>query len=280
MRATNKRYADRLSKLSALAVSQGLLLLMLAGCTGSPLVTVTLLNRTGGACQSVQIDLNGKSEALAGNVANGNADITGGWPYPMPSKATLRWVTDNATSCSATLNIPAPSPARADFLNYEFVLLPAGRAKVAVVSEKDSSDMDAMGRAAERAVAIQNDLGRDGGPNYRVAVKNTTGMDVEDVDVRFGPYTVNAGTQLSATGQNYSIATGLPYPVTSSASLRWITKDGQVHTNACTLRDLLPPDLNGKCLWFLLRDHGDATVQIVAWSDLRAGKHPDLCHGF
>lgn len=280
MGAANRRYANRVSKLSALIASQALLLPMLSGCMGQPLITVTLLNRTGGACQSVHIDLNGKSEALAGNVANGNADITGGWPYPMPSKATLRWVTESATSYSATVNIPSPSPARSDLLDYEFVLLPAGRANVAVISEKDASDMDSIGRAAERAVAIQNDLGRDGGPNYRVAVKNATGMDVEGVDLRFGPYTVNAGTHLSATGQNYSIATGLPYPVTTSASLRWITKDGQAHTNACTLRGVLPPDLNGECLWFLLRERGDATVQVVAWSDLRAGKHPDLCHGF
>ncbi len=173
------------------------------------------------------------------------------------------------------MSLPPPPPGRARFLDYEFVLLPGGRANVDVIAWSDSTDS-----ATEKALAVKNDLGRDGGPNYRVAVKNTTGMDVDHLDARFGPYAVNPGTHLSASGQNYSIATGLPYPITDSVSVRWVTKDGHLYTKVAALPHLSPSDFNDKCLWFILRDQGDVAVQVVGWSDLRAGKHPELCRGF
>lgn len=264
-----------LRKLAALGVFFALVLFFLGGCAREPLVSVELLNRAGGACESVNIDFNGKSEELKGNVPNGNSSITGGWPYPMPASVTLRWVTEDQSRYSATLAIPLPPKARARFLDYEFVILPGGRANVAVVAWSNSTDAE-----VKRQVAVTDDLGRDGGPNYRVAIKNTTGANVHGVDVRFGPYAINAGADLSDTGQNFSIATGLPYPVTSLVSLRWVTSDGHPLAKVVDVANVLPSDLNDKCFWFILEEQGNVEVQIVGWNDLRAGKHPDLCHGF
>jgi len=209
------------------------------------------------------------------NVPNGNASITGGWPYPMPAEATLRWETESQTQYIAAVTIPSPPNGQARSLKYMFVLLPEGRANVAVAARNSSTDDNVT-----RSLAVYYALGRDGGPNYRVAVKNTTGMKVHGLDVRFGPYAVNAGTHLRNRGQTHSIATGLPYPVTKSASLRWITKDDKEWAKVVDIEDVLPPDLNDKCLWFILKREGDVEVQIVTWDDLRAGKHPELCHGF
>jgi hypothetical protein len=271
----HNRFRQKFAKFAPLGVACALGSLLLTGCGRQPLISVNLLNRTGGACQSASVDFNGKSEDLNANVPNGDASISGGWPYPMPRTATLRWVTEDRTPYSATLTVPPAPPGHADFLDYEFVLLPRGRANVAVLAQSGSTEGE-----AEQAVAVQNDLGRDGGPSYRVAVKNAALTDLHDVDVRFGQYAVNAGTSFSGSGQNYSIATGLPYPVTTSALVRWTTKDGHAYTNIVSLTNLLPSDLNDKCFWFILREQGDVTAQVVGWSDLRAGKHPELCRGF
>jgi hypothetical protein len=193
----------------------------------------------------------------------------------MPKTATLRWVAEDQTSNSVTLALPQTPPGHTGFLDYEFVLLPRGRANVVVLTQNGSGEEE-----VSKAVAAKDDLGRDGGPNYRVAVKNAAGTDLQDVDVRFGQYTVNAGTSLNDSGQDYSIATGLPYPITQSALVSWTTKDGHAYTNIVSLTNLLPKDFNDKCFWFIVRQQGEVAVQIVAWSELRAGKHPQLCRGF
>lgn len=250
--------------------------LLLAGCAGKPLVSVGLFNRTGGACRSVDIEFNGHLEDLGGNVPNGNSGITGGWPYPMPTNATLRWVTEDQNRYAAALTLPKPSVSRAEFLDYDFVILPDGRAKVIVLPWSG----EPTDTKVEHDIVLETKLCCDGGPNYRVAVKNTTGFNVDNLDVRFGPYAVNAGTHLSGTGQNYSIATGLPYPIAKSASLRWTTGDGHSWNKVVDLKNSLPSDPDGKCFWFILREQGNAEAQIVEWSALRAGKYPDLCRGF
>jgi hypothetical protein len=253
------------------------ILVSLVGCTSkSPLITVGLFNRTGGACESVKIELNGKSEELKGNVPNGNSTMTEDWPHPMPTNVTLRWITENQSQYSATLTLPKPSVTRPEFLDYDFVILPDGRANVIVIAWSG----EPTDTKVENDIALQNKLCCNGGPNYRVAVKNVTGNKVDGLDIRFGPYAVNAGTYVDGSGQNYSIATGLPYPVTKSASLHWVTSGGHSWDKMVDLVNILPADLNDKCFWFILKENGNAEVQIVGWSDLRAGKYPDLCHGF
>jgi hypothetical protein len=139
---------------------------------------------------------------------------------------------------------------------------------------------DATDAQVEQQIKLENKLCCDGGPNYRVAIKDMTSFTVDGLDVRFGTYTANAGTHLSGTGQNYSIATGLPYPVTKSASLHWMTSDGHSWDKVIDLTNVLPSELNDKCFWFLLKEQGNVEVKIVGWNDLRAGKYPELCHGF
>ncbi len=249
--------------------------LALTGCARDPLVGVELLNRTGGACDSAYLELNGDQHLFNANVPNGNFSIGGGFPYPMPATATLRWKTEDKIEHSATIDVPAQPRESARFLDYVFVILPKGRAKAAVLAWNETGSQ----AETERKVSLRDDLGRDGGPNYRVGVKNTTGVNVSDVDVRFGPYAVNAGIHLSGSGQDYTIAWGLPYPVTKSASVRWVTADGREWTRDVDLSDLLPSALDDKCFWFVLTREGDVTVRVVNWNDLRAGKHPDLCRG-
>jgi len=249
----------------------------LAGCASEPpLITVGLFNRTGGACQSVKLELNGKTEELNGNVPNGNSTMTEDWPYPMPTNVMLRWVTENQSLHSATLALPKPSVSRPEFLDYDFVILPDGRANVIVLAGSGEPTENKV----EHDIVLENKLCCDGGPNYRVAVKNITGSDVNGLAVRFGNYEVNAGTHVDGTGQNYSIATGLPYPVTKSVSLHWMTSDRHSWDKVVDLTNILPSDLNDKCFWFVLKEQGSAEVKIVGWNDLRAGKYPDLCHGF
>jgi hypothetical protein len=262
--------AIRLWSLTLWHILLAVIPLWLGGCRRAPLVSVELLNRTGAACLDVTIILNGNSHGLGWCAPNSNSSITGGWPYPMPANAEIRWVTEDNTRYSAKLVLPPASARRADFLDYTFVILPNGRADVAVVAWSDESDR----------VADSDSLSRDGGPNYRGALKNTTGGNVQGVDVRFGPYAVNAGTTLNAAGQNYSIATGLPYPVTRLVSLRWVTSGDQSWAKVVDIGDVLPSDLNGKCFWFILGERGSVRVQIVEWNNLRAGKHPELCRGF
>jgi hypothetical protein len=249
--------------------------LVFVGCIRSdPYVSIKMMNRTGGACEGVSLELNGSKTDFGLWVPNGNSGISGGWPYPMPPKATIYWITQDQTSHSATLNLPK-LPKVGEFLDYEFVILPCGRAKVLVFTWTDRVDSD-----IERKIADINELACDGGPNYRIAVKNITGLVVRDVDVRFGTYTVNAGLLLSNTGQNYSIASGLPYPVTQSASLYWKTSDGHNWMKTINLDSILPSNLNDKCFWFILQKGGEVRMQIVDWDDLRAGKHPELSKGF
>jgi hypothetical protein len=250
----------------------------LVGCASEPpLTTVELFNRTGGACKSVKIELNGESKELKGNVPNGNSSETADyWPYPMPTNVTLRWVTEDQSQYSAALTLPKPPAARSEFLDYDFVILPNGRANVIVLA----SSGDATDAQVEQQIKLENKLCCDGGPNYRVAVKDTSRFIVDGLDVRFGTYAVNAGTHLSNTGQNYSIATGLPYPVTKSVSLHWMTSDGHSWDKVIDLTNVLPSELNDKCFWFILKEQGNVEVKIVGWNDLRAGKYPDLCHGF
>ncbi len=241
-----------------------------------PLITVGLFNRTGGACQSVKLELNGKSEELSANVPNGHSTMTEDWPYPMPTNVTVRWVTDNQSRYSATLALPKPPSSRAEFLDYDFVILPGGRANVMVLAWS-GEPTDAK---VEHDITLENKMCCAGGPNYRVAVKNMTGGNVDNLDVRFGSYAVNAGTHVDGSGQNYSIATGLPYPVTNSVSLHWVTKDGHPCAKVVDVSNILPPDLNDKCFWFILKENGEVEAQIVGWNELRAGKYPNLCHGF
>jgi hypothetical protein len=249
--------------------------LPLLGCARHPLVSINLMNRTGGACEKAEIELNGKSYLLSASVPNGNASISGGWPYPMPASAKLRWKAENKMEYSATVDIRSPSHERARLLEYEVVILPEGRSNAAVRGWVEPTGVDAA-----RRVTLRDELGRDGGPNYRVAVKNTAGVDVSDLDVRFGPYAVNAGTHLSGSGHDYSIATGLPYPITNSASVRWFTKDGHAWKRVVDLPRVPASDLNDSCFWFVLSREGDVAVRIVNWNALRAGKHLELCRGF
>lgn len=266
---------SQIVKIKTFGLLGGLLSVMFlfCGCMGTPLVSVALMNRTGGGCEKVSLDLNGNVTDLSGHVPNGNSSISGGWPYPMPPKATIHWITEDQKSYSATLNLPKLSKT-GEFLDYEFAILPNGLAKVGVFTWTDIIDAD-----IERTIAAKNELGCDGGPNYRVAVKNMTGLVARDVDVRFGSYSVNAGLQLDNIGQNFSIASGLPYPVTKSASLRW-RSDDRAWTNTVDLESLLPSNLNDKCFWFILEKEGNIQTQIVDWNDLRAGKHPELSKGF
>ncbi|GAB5517660.1 MAG: hypothetical protein Rhob2KO_53850 [Rhodopirellula baltica] len=189
----------------------------------------------------------------------------------MPSTVTLRWVTEDNAHHAATVNIPALSSDQPTSVRYSFALFPEGRANVAVTDNSMSVD---------QCIDIENELGCDGGPNYRVAVKNVTGLDAKKVAVRFGSHLVNAGTHVNSTGQNYSIARGLPYPLTESADIYWTTSDGREWSDEVNLIDLYSTELSDHCLWFILGTNGDVTFQIVLWDDLRAGHHPNLCRGF
>jgi hypothetical protein len=201
-------------------------------------------------------------------------DIGGGWPYPMPPTATLRWVTEDGRSHSATVNIPRPRSTWVDFLQYSFVLLPDGRANAAVFGWSGRITDGEV----DKQVAAENDLGRDGGPEYKVAMKNATSHAIQSTDARFGPYVVTRG-HFSATDQDHFIKHALPYPVTKLAEVRCTLDNGQKYAKIVDLSDL-PSDLNGKCIWFILKPQGDVAARVVSWSDLRAGKHPDLCRGF
>jgi hypothetical protein len=248
-----------------------------ASCASEPLTTVGLFNRTGSACPNVKIELNGKSEELKGNVPNGNSDFTSEeWPYPMPTNITLQWVTENHSNYTATLSLPKPSVRHAEFLDYHFVILPNGHANVIVIAWSGEPTQTKV----EHDIVLENKLCCDGSPNYRAAAKNSTGGTIDNLDIRFGSYMVNAGTHIDGTGQNYSIATGLPYPITKSASLHWTTSDGHSWNKIVDLTNVLPSSLDDKCFWFILKEQGNAEVKIVDWNDLRAGKYPDLCHGF
>ena len=137
------------------------LVLLLAGCASKPLITVKLFNRTGGACQSVSIELNGKSEDLAGNVPNGDSDFTSDyWPNPMPANATLRWVTQDQSRYSITLGLPKSSVSHAEFLDYEFVILPSGRASLILLAWSGEPTETKV----EHDIVLENKLCCDGGP--------------------------------------------------------------------------------------------------------------------
>lgn len=215
--------------------------------------------------------------------------MEGMWPYPMPPKATLSWTTES-NAYSIPLTLPVVTNRHPDFIEYYFVILPNGRAKVAATAWSSSTYAGperefrqfpiASQTDVELGIKIENDLCRDGGPDYRVGVKNKTGVKIEDVGVKFGSYTVNGGSMLNNTDEDSNIAVGLPYPVTDSASLHWVTQDGHSWDKVLDMAKILPLNLDRKCFFFVLKENGNAEVQIVDWNDLRAGKHPDLRSGW
>src|SRR5262249_14490629 len=117
---------DRTLTLSSIV----LLAAALPGCSRDPLVSVELINRTGGACDRAYGGLKGTTPLFNANVPNGDSSITGGFPYPMPATATLRW-SQNKVEHTATVDVPPQPPQRASSLHYLFVILPDGRAKAA-----------------------------------------------------------------------------------------------------------------------------------------------------
>jgi len=256
------------------------IVLFLIGCVNGaskPLISVELMNRMGGVCKNVEIELKGKPYELVANVPNGNTSITDdSWPNPMPTNAVLQWTTDNQSNYTAKLLLEKPSVDHPEFLDYYIVMLPNGRAN-ALVNAWSGEPTDAK---VNQDIVLEDKLCCDGGPNYRVAVKNLTGGVIDNLNIQFGSNTVNAGTHVDGTGQNYSIATGLPYPATKSTSLHWKTNDGNSWDKIVDLTTNLPSDLNDKCFWFIIGKQENVEVKVVDWKDLRAGKYPDLCHGF
>ncbi len=125
----------------------------LIGCGGDPLVSVDLLNRTGGACDSAYIELNGKHHLFNTNVPNDDSSISGGFPYPMPATATLRWKTEDKIEHSATIDIPAQPRERTRYLDYVFVIFPEGRASAAVLAWNEPTEAQ-----VNHDVAVQDDL--------------------------------------------------------------------------------------------------------------------------
>lgn len=282
-----------------------LALLAMAACVGcgrpsQPLVSVGLHQRTGQHCADFSIELNGRKNCVFGGElgVNGNSSVTGGWPYPMPAEVTLQWTTEDNKHHVVKQALPAIPAGRADFLDYEIVLLPEGRANALAHTnvfrpylkrgapeweeraKLDDVESTARGEALNRMCC-------DGGPMYWVCVKNLDAKRFAKYAVRFGKHTV-AGGKWSVLdpdehhppprrgNQGTCFTSGLPYPITAHADVEWTTADGKAFAKQVDLVAVLPRELDGTCLCFFLDGKGECRLTTIRWKDLQAGKHPEV----
>ena len=247
-----------------------LLVFLAAGCGHRPYYGLTVLNRTGQRCREIVIEFGGRTEHFPGGL-NGNIGISGGYPNPSPAQAKVRWTTESGDRHEQTVKFKSLKGAALGKVDYVFVIRYDGTAEAAPFTH------------AEKMRNLDAQLACGGGPAYMVGVKNLTSRKLDDVEVRFGEFQVNAGSRV-VMGPEYndgwSITYGLPYPVTDAAQIQWKTADGAPHTAEVALRPGIPDDLNGVCICFLLGDAPSASMRAVPFDELRAGKYPELHPGW
>jgi len=215
-----------------------------AGCQRQPsMYTVELVNRTGSTVPKNVLVKWGRDRVRILGLGLGGSTGVGGITSRIPRSATVEWNDQTGKQCSVEIAIPSSSKVKV----FVFALLPDDKVVLGTIMDDDTINQ----RTKKRRKLTSN-----GGPSYRVCIENPEERLVKNVVLRFGEMAVIAtGDFYSRLGKNYTdfrwlSVSGVPYPITETATLTWADKDGVNHRQVLPLRKAVSADLNGKWLLF------------------------------